>query len=181
MKGVQRLLQEAFAGVLPQTPLRLEYGALRQQLTASGITHTGPAEVSSAVCQIRHSKLPDPAVIGNAGSFFKNPTILTTQAEALRSVYPNIVNYPVDGQHEKLAAGWLIEHCGWKGYSDGDAGVHQNQALVLVNYGLATGSQYSPLPIKSKTQFTNVSASSSKWKSVFYRGWELGFRGWAEK
>ncbi len=123
------------------TPLRLEYGTLRQQLTASGITHPDPAAVSSAVCQIRHSKLPDPAIIGNAGSFFKNLTIFTTQAEALRSVYPNIVTYPVDEQHVKIAAGWLIEHCGWKGYRDGDAGVHQNQALVLVNYGLATGSQ----------------------------------------
>ena len=98
--------------------------------------------------QIRSSKLPDPAVIGNAGSFFKNPEIPTLQFRQLQQNFPGIVGYPMAAQTTKLAAGWLIEQCGWKGYRQGDAGVHARQALVLVNYGHATGAEILQLSAK---------------------------------
>jgi UDP-N-acetylmuramate dehydrogenase len=91
------------------------------------------------VINIRSSKLPNPAEIGNAGSFFKNPEVSAEQYEALKAEFPGIVAYLLPGNRYKLAAGWLIEQCGWKGFRDGDAGVHARQALVLVNYGHARG------------------------------------------
>jgi UDP-N-acetylmuramate dehydrogenase len=92
------------------------------------------------VIRIRSSKLPDPARIGNAGSFFKNPEVDAGQFEALKQHWPGIVGYPLPGGNVKLAAGWLIEKAGWKGFRSGDAGCHDKQALVLVNYGHASGS-----------------------------------------
>lgn len=121
--------------------LHLDYGPLRQRLAEQGISQPTASDVSRAICTIRREKLPDPAVLGNAGSFFKNPLVSADLAAQLRVQHADLVAYPqADGQ-VKLAAGWLIEHAGWKGFRDGDAGVHQQQALVLVNYGTATGAQ----------------------------------------
>lgn len=121
--------------------LHLDYGPLRQRLAEQGISQPTASDVSRAICTIRREKLPDPAVLGNAGSFFKNPLVSADLAAQLRVQHADLVAYPqADGQ-VKLAAGWLIEQAGWKGFRDGDAGVHQQQALVLVNYGTATGAQ----------------------------------------
>jgi UDP-N-acetylmuramate dehydrogenase len=106
-----------------------------------GIHNPSIRDVSNAVIAIRKSKLPDPAVIGNAGSFFKNPVVENSIVEKIRSINPQVVSYPADENHSKLAAGWLIESAGWKGFRRGDAGVHALQALVLVNYGNATGKE----------------------------------------
>ena len=121
--------------------LHLDYGPVRQRLAEQGIAEPAAMDVSRAICAIRSEKLPDPAQLGNAGSFFKNPLVSAEQAERLRAEYPDLVAYPQADGRVKLAAGWLIERAGWKGFRDGDAGVHRLQALVLVNYGQATGSQ----------------------------------------
>jgi UDP-N-acetylmuramate dehydrogenase len=127
-----------------------QYGPIREELEKMNIRELSIRAISEAVIRIRTAKLPDPAVIGNAGSFFKNPTIPNEQFAALKTRFPDIVGYPdpegnvtkpAAGGMTKLAAGWLIEQCGWKGYRRGDAGVHDRQALVLVNYGHATGKE----------------------------------------
>lgn len=115
------------------------YGAIQQELDKMVVHQLSIAAVSQAVINIRKSKLPDPKEIGNAGSFFKNPTIPKLQFEKLRDKFPAIVGFPSNNNTVKVAAGWLIEQCGWKGYRKGDAGCHAKQALVLVNYGNATG------------------------------------------
>ncbi|QJW92154.1 UDP-N-acetylmuramate dehydrogenase [Spirosoma taeanense] len=119
------------------------YGAIQETLEAMGITEETLSiqAISDAVINIRRSKLPDPAEIGNAGSFFKNPEISKNQFEALRVQYLSLPGYPVGDDMVKVPAGWLIEQAGWKGYRSGDVGVHARQALVLVNYGNATGAQ----------------------------------------
>lgn len=116
------------------------YGAIEKELERMGVQELSIKAISDAVINIRQSKLPDPKKIGNAGSFFKNPLVNAAQFEILKIKFPNIVSYP-SGEDYKLAAGWLIEQCGWKGYREGDAGVHKDQALVIVNYGHATGAQ----------------------------------------
>lgn len=121
--------------------LRLDYGPVRQWLQQHAIQSPTPLDVSRAICAIRVEKLPDPKVLGNAGSFFKNPIVPRPIADALHERYPDLVAFPQEGGQVKLAAGWLIERAGWKGYRRGDAGVHRLQALVLVNYGHATGKQ----------------------------------------
>lgn len=119
----------------------LEYGPVRQRLAEEGVTEPTAQAISEAICSIRREKLPDPAELGNAGSFFKNPVVSAEQVERIRAQYPGVVAYPqADGQ-VKLAAGWLIEQAGWKGHREGDAGVHRLQSLVLVNYGQASGAQ----------------------------------------
>jgi UDP-N-acetylmuramate dehydrogenase len=115
------------------------YGAIKQELERMNVQDLSISAISQAVINIRSSKLPDPARIGNAGSFFKNPVIAKQQFEELEAAYPNISAFPVDTKQVKLAAGWLIEQCGWKGYRKGDAGCYDKQALVLVNYGAASG------------------------------------------
>ncbi len=117
------------------------YGAIETELEKMGVQSLSIKAISDAVINIRQSKLPDPKQIGNAGSFFKNPTIPNTQFEKLKTEFPNIVGYAVGDNETKLAAGWLIERCGWKGYRKGDAGCHEKQALVLVNYGNAIGEE----------------------------------------
>lgn len=122
------------------------YGAIKQELERMGVQELSIRAVGDAVTAIRRSKLPDPAVTGNAGSFFKNPTISDEQFDVLQAEYTGIVGYHNNGTDTtKLAAGWLIEQCGWKGFRRGDAGVHAKQALVLVNYGTATGQEIDDL------------------------------------
>ena len=117
------------------------YGAIEKELEAMQVKEMSIAAISKAVCNIRSSKLPNPAEIGNAGSFFKNPVVPTSKFDRLKKEFPEIVGYKNSDAETKLAAGWLIEQCGWKGYRSGDAGVHKNQALVLVNYKNATGKE----------------------------------------
>ncbi len=117
------------------------YGAIEQELERMQVKELSIRAIADAVIHIRRSKLPDPAVIGNAGSFFKNPEVSKEKYDQLKSEFPGIVGYPVHGNRIKLAAGWLIEQAGWKGYRSGNAGVHNKQALVLVNYGAASGDE----------------------------------------
>ncbi|MGF6846683.1 UDP-N-acetylmuramate dehydrogenase [Chitinophaga sp. W3I9] len=122
-----------------QPHFNTSYGAINEELQRMNVQELSIQAISQAVINIRSSKLPNPAEIGNAGSFFKNPTITKVEYEKLHAEFPAMVAYPVADNHFKLAAGWLIEQCGWKGYRNGDAGVHARQALVLVNYGHAKG------------------------------------------
>ncbi|WP_145009496.1 UDP-N-acetylmuramate dehydrogenase [Pseudomonas oryzihabitans] len=118
-----------------QPQLVLDYGPVRQALAEAGVEHATPEAVSAAICAIRRSKLPDPAVLGNAGSFFKNPVVTAAAAAALKDDYPTLPTYPQADGSVKLAAGWLIDQAGWRGHRDGAVGVHAAQALVLVNFG----------------------------------------------
>lgn len=162
LKGEYIILNVTFR--LSKNPtLNTSYGAINQELEKMGIQNLSIQAVSQAVINIRSSKLPNPKLIGNAGSFFKNPTVFASIYCTLKDEYPEIVGYPlpnselksanstsvtyleepqaIKAKTFKLAAGWLIEQCGWKGFRNGDAGVHNKQALVLVNYGQATGSE----------------------------------------
>jgi UDP-N-acetylmuramate dehydrogenase len=115
------------------------YGAIEEELKRMGVQELSIQAISQAVINIRSSKLPNPAEIGNAGSFFKNPTVNAVKYASLKAAFPDLVAYPLENGQYKLAAGWLIEQCGLKGYREGDAGIHVKQALVLVNYGHAKG------------------------------------------
>lgn len=115
------------------------YGAISAELEKMGVQQLSIQAISQAVINIRTSKLPDPNEVGNAGSFFKNPLVPLEQHELLKKEYPALVAFPAGQAAMKLAAGWLIEQCGWKGYRKGDAGCYPKQALVLVNYGGASG------------------------------------------
>ena len=119
----------------------ISYGAIEKELASMGVQELNINAIAHAVINIRSSKLPNPEQIGNAGSFFKNPEIETEKFNALKNVFPQIVGYALPGNKTKLAAGWLIEQCCWKGFRRGDAGCHINQALVLVNYGNAKGEE----------------------------------------
>lgn len=118
---------------------RLDYGNIRSELECRGIYQPTPLELRQVVIDIRNSKLPDPKVMGNAGSFFMNPVVERSKYEELLRMYPQMPHYYIDENHEKIPAGWMIDQCGWKGRSLGPAGVHDRQALVLVNRGGATG------------------------------------------
>jgi len=118
--------------------LHLDYKDIREELLKTHIISPGIKSIRDAVCAIRRRKLPDPAEIGNSGSFFKNPVIPADKFSLLKEKFPAVVSYP-QGNSVKVAAAWLIEQCGWKGYRKGDAGVHPNQPLVLVNYHSASG------------------------------------------
>lgn len=119
--------------------VNIEYGGIRKELEIMGIEELSIKAVSDAVIQIRHSKLPDPAVVGNAGSFFKNPVISENKFHQLKSYFSDMPFYETGIGRYKIPAAWLIEQCGWKGYRDGQIGVHPRQALVLVNYGGGNG------------------------------------------
>ena len=118
-----------------------EYGNIRAELDRRGIQTPTAAELRQVVIDIRNAKLPDPKVMGNAGSFFMNPVVSREKFEALLAKYPQMPHYYIDADHEKIPAGWMIDQCGWKGRSLGRAGVHDKQALVLVNRGGATGQE----------------------------------------
>lgn len=119
----------------------ISYGAISIELEKMNVSALTIAAIAEAVIRIRSNKLPDPSVIGNAGSFFKNPEVSADKYNSLKKAYPNIVGYTLSNGDVKLAAGWLIEQTGWKGQRIGDAGSHKDQALVLVNLGNATGSE----------------------------------------
>ena len=139
VKGEYIILTVTFR--LTKNPtINSSYGAINEQLKVMGIQAPSIKELSAAVIAIRQSKLPDPKIIGNAGSFFKNPTVEIALLEQIQKNYPDIPNYPaLNGR--KLAAGWLIEKAGWKGRTFDNYGVHKLQALVLVNYGNCTGQE----------------------------------------
>jgi len=139
VKGEYIILTVTFR--LTKNPtINSSYGAINEQLKVMGIQLPTIKELSAAVIAIRQSKLPDPKIIGNAGSFFKNPTVDNILLEKIQENYPDIPNYPAENGR-KLAAGWLIEKAGWKGRTFDNYGVHKLQALVLVNYGNCTGKE----------------------------------------
>jgi UDP-N-acetylmuramate dehydrogenase len=121
--------------------LRLDYAGVREELSSMGATVPTPLQVADAVRRLRRRKLPDPAVIGNAGSFFKNPVVDSALVARLRSEYADAPVYPAGDGTSKLSAAWLIERCGWRGHRDGDAGIAAQHALVLVNHGAASGAE----------------------------------------
>lgn len=138
-----RYLIAAVEFALPRRPaLKLDYAGIGEQLASMGIAAPTPQAVADAVIAIRRRKLPDPAVLGNAGSFFKNPIVPAAQAQALLAEHPAMPVFAGnDAGSRKLSAAWLIDGCGWKGHRDGDAGVSAAHALVLVNHGHASGLQ----------------------------------------
>ena len=140
LKG-QYLITKVFLKLTPPPyhVLNMQYGDIQKMLSTNNVTQPTIKDISDAVIAIRQSKLPNPAVIGNAGSFFKNPEIPLAQFNALKDKFPLIVGYPTAKETVKVAAGWLIETAGWKGKRFGAIGVHERQALVLVNYGGGKG------------------------------------------
>ncbi|HET6633118.1 MAG TPA: UDP-N-acetylmuramate dehydrogenase [Rhodanobacteraceae bacterium] len=128
---------------LPRAPApRTDYAGLREELARMGVERPAPFHVAEAVVHLRTRKLPDPAVIGNAGSFFKNPIVPLAEAQALKAAHPALALWPLaDGAQAKLSAAWLIEACGFKGVREGDAGISNRHALVLVNHGGASGAE----------------------------------------
>ena len=128
--------------------INTKYGVIENELQEMDITAPTIRDISNAIIAIRSSKLPDPKLIGNAGSFFKNPVIEVKAAEELKGKHPNIPSYPAPNGKVKLAAGWLIEQAGWKGKTFNNYGVHKNQALVLVNYSGCTGNDILDLSTK---------------------------------
>lgn len=133
-----------------QENVSVSYGAIQSVLDEKGVKQPNSKSVSDAVIEIRQSKLPNPKELGNAGSFFKNPVIEFKQLETLKSKYPDIPHYDLGLGMYKVPAGWLIEQCGWKGKKVGNVGAHKNQALVLVNYGGATGEEVKALAMDIK-------------------------------
>jgi len=154
-KGEYVILSVSFRLRKKDHLLKLGYGAIQTELQQRGISQPTITHVREVVCSIRQSKLPDPAVTGNAGSFFKNPVLKQAAYQRLRAEHPGLVAFPDKGGI-KLAAGWLIEQAGWKGYRQGDAGVHPLQALVLVNYGKASGKELAALSEKIKASVKKI-------------------------
>ena len=124
-----------------EAPLNISYGNISEELRRQGISNPTARQLREVIIGIRRQKLPDPEVMGNAGSFFMNPVVSREKYEQLAAEFPNMPHYYIDEQHEKIPAGWMIDQCGWKGRRLGCAGVHDKQALVLVNCGGATGEE----------------------------------------
>ena len=141
LRGKYVILSVTFCLTRKNHKLVTGYGAIRSELSRRGIDRPGIRDISDVVIAIRKSKLPDPAELGNSGSFFKNPVISRSRLEALQEKHPDIPYYDIDEASVKVPAGWLVEQTGLKGKRFGDAGVHAKQALVLVNYGRATGTE----------------------------------------
>lgn len=148
----QYLIASVTFALKKQAKVNTSYGAINTELEAMGVTNPGIRDVSNAVINIRKSKLPDPAVIGNAGSFFKNPEVTEAKYRELKAKYEALVAYPIQNGNYKLAAGWLIEQCGLKGYEQKGAAVHTKQALVLINKHNATGNSVLELSTYVMTQ-----------------------------
>ncbi|RZK21039.1 MAG: UDP-N-acetylmuramate dehydrogenase [Pedobacter sp.] len=140
LKG-QYIITSVTFHLASEPQINTSYGAIEAELQNRGVETPTIADVSSAVAHIRVSKLPDPSTIGNAGSFFKNPVIEKYEFAAIVAKHPDVVHYPTADDKIKLAAGWLIEQCGYKGKIEGNTGTWKNQALVLVNHGGATGTE----------------------------------------
>ena len=141
LKGQYVIISVSYRLSLAVPKVNTSYGAIESELKEMNILTPSIKEVSQAVINIRSSKLPNPKEIGNAGSFFKNPVITKDLFAKLIVEFPTIPNYPAENEGKKIAAGWLIEQCGWKGRTLGHYGVHKLQALVLVNYNGATGTE----------------------------------------
>lgn len=140
LKG-KYIITQVFFRLTKAPVFNTSYGAIEKELQSMGAQNLTLQNISQAIINIRRRKLPDPKKLGNGGSFFKNPIISSKQFNALKIEFPNIVGYPVSETQTKVAAGWLIDQAGWKGHRNGDAGIHQSHALVLVNYGNATGAE----------------------------------------
>jgi UDP-N-acetylmuramate dehydrogenase len=124
-----------------QPKLHIDYGAIREVLHKQQIKQPSIEAISNAIIEIRTEKLPDPNKLGNAGSFFKNPTVTIEHYEQLKAMHQDLVAFPISNTEYKLAAGWLIEQAGWKGKRNGDVGCYEKQALVIVNYSNASGAE----------------------------------------
>jgi len=140
LKG-QYIITEVNFRLNTNVKINSQYGAIQQLLADRRINYPTIADISNIVSEIRVSKLPDPSTIGNAGSFFKNPIVSQSDYEVIKTSYPALISFPAGSGLMKLAAGWLIEQCGFKGMVDGHTGTWKNQALVLVNHGGATGKE----------------------------------------
>lgn len=141
LKGKYIILSVRISLTTHRHKMNLSYGDIGKTLSAAGVNLPGIRDISEAVCQIRRSKLPDPAEIGNCGSFFKNPETDIAVLNEIRKTHPDVPSYPLSDGRVKVPAGWLIEQCGWKGKRVGNTGSYGKQALVLVNYGGATGEE----------------------------------------
>ncbi len=135
--------------------VNLSYDSVKNEIDKMNLKNISIRDVSKVVCEIRKRKLPNPAEIGNAGSFFKNPVVDKEKFLEIQKDYPDVVGYSLDNGSKKIAAGWLIEKCGWKGKRIGNTGAHSKQSLVLVNYGNATGSEILELAEKIKSSVWN--------------------------
>lgn len=135
--------------------LNLSYKPVEEEILKRKIKNPSIADLRNIIIDIRKSKLPDPKMLGNAGSFFKNPAVTIKKYEELKKRYPDIKHFPTNGNMVKIAAAWLIEKCGWKGKRIGDAGVYQNHSLVLINYGKARGDEILSLANEIRSSVNN--------------------------
>lgn len=150
VKGQYIILSVTFKLTNNNHRININYGAIQNVLNSKNITNPTIQDISQAVIEIRSSKLPNPDEIGNSGSFFKNPEIEVADFERVQKLFPNIVFYNLPNEKVKIPAGWLIEQCGWKGKRVGNTGAYAKQALVLVNYGNATGEEVWNLALEIK-------------------------------